>query len=380
MDRYTEREREHIDRARRFAKERLAPIARRLDEENRFPTELLDELREIGIFGARYPEELGGLGLSTAAGERMATEIAKASAGVGLTFHVHWMAIDAILRFGTEEQKDRWIPDLLSGKRLAAYTISEVAAGSDAASMQATAMKTEGGYLLRGTKYFSTNGTIADLYVLAFKTAPELGGKGISAFVVDRETEGMTLGPKLDKLGCRSSDTNSLIFKDAFVEEDRLLGKENGGFKVAMYGLVGGRLGMCSMGIGIAEAALAEACEYANKRIAFGKPLAALYSIQEKIAVMTMKLEAARLYAENVADRMDAGEDGAVPTSIAKLVVADCVNTVCYEALQIFGGHGYLKSAAVERYYRDGRLMDIGVGASEVLKMVVGGAVLRQYK
>lgn len=377
MNQYSTNEQEFIAKAKRFSDEKLRPIARELDEEDRFPTELLPEMAQAGFFGARYPQEFGGLGLSTPTAERMTTELARSSAGVALTIHVHWMAVDAILKFGTSEQKQRWLPDLLSGKRLAAYTISEVCAGSDAASMQASAAAVDGGYLLNGAKYFSTNGGIADLMVLAFKTAPEQGAKGISVFVVNRESEGLKVGPNLNKMGCRSSNTTSVILKDCFVSSEALLGKENGGFKVAMYGLIGGRLGMCSMGIGIAEACLAEATSYANQRNAFGKPIAALYSVQEMVAEMHVKLEAARLLVDDVARRIDTGADCSVETSTAKIFVAEMVTEVCHKSLQIFGGHGYMKSCNMERYSRDGRLMDIGVGTSEVLKMVVGGAVLR---
>ncbi|MPM47097.1 Acyl-CoA dehydrogenase [bioreactor metagenome] len=213
--------------------------------------------------------------------------------------------------------------------------------------------------------------------MLAFKTAPDQGSKGISVLVVEGGTPGLTVGPDLNKMGCRSSSTTSVALKDCLIPAENLLGKENGGFKVAMYGLVSGRLGMCSMGIGIAEACLEEAVDYANRRVAFGKPLAALYSVQAMAAEMHVKLEAARLMVNAVARRMDEGEDCALETSVAKLFVAETVDEVCFKAMQVFGGHGYLRNANVERYARDGRLMDIGVGASEVLKMVVGSAVLR---
>lgn len=376
MEQYTAEERALIASAEKFSEERLRPLARALDAENRFPTELLPDMAAAGFFGARYPREYGGMGLSTAAGERMATELAKGSAGVALTIHVHWMAADVILRFGTQAQKRRWLPDMLTGRRIAAYTISEVGAGSDAASMQATAAPCENGYQLNGVKYFSTNGGIADLFVLAFKTAPELGGKGISVFVVDRCAPGLEVGPALDKMGCRSSSTTSVMLKNCKVSPEALLGRENAGFKIAMYGLVSGRLGMCSMGIGIAEASLEEALAYANRRIAFGKPLAALYSIQEMTAQMYVKLTAARLLVQDTAESMDRGEDCGVKTSVAKLFVAESVEVICHMALQVFGGHGYIKSCSVERYARDGRLMEIGVGTSEVLSMVVGSAVL----
>lgn len=380
MEQYTQQEQLFLTGVANFSKEKLVPIARMLDQENRFPTELLVEMAVAGFWGAPYPKEYGGLGLSITCGQQMATELAKASAGVALTFHVHWMAVDVLLKYGTEEQKNRWLPDLLTGKKIAAYTISEVCAGSDAASMEATAIPCEGGYQLNGVKYFSTNGGIADLFVLALKTAPELGGKGISVFVVERDCPGLSLGPNLDKMGCRSSNTTSVIMKDCMVPADHLLGKENGGFKIAMNGLVGGRLGMCAMGIGIAEASLEEAAAYANERIAFGKPISALYSIQSMISDIYVKLEAARLLTYQVARQMDEGRECSLETSVAKLFVADVVEEATQKALQVFGGHGYVKSCAVERYARDGRLMSIGVGSSEVLKMVVGGSVLRSYQ
>lgn len=376
MERYTTDERVLIESARKFSEERLRPVAEKLDAENRFPTEYLPEMAAAGYFAARYPKQYGGLGLGTAASERMAAELAKGSAGVALAVHVHWMAADVILRFGTEEQKLRWLPDMMSGKRIAAYTISEAGAGSDVASMKASAAAFEDGYRLDGAKYFSTNGGIADLFVLAVKTAPELGGKGISVFVVDRNAPGLEVGPVLEKMGCRSSSTTSVILNHCRVPASALLGAENGGFKIAMYGLISGRLGMCSMGIGIAEACLEEALNYANRRIAFGKPLASLYSIQEMTAQMYVKLTAARLLVQDTAESMDRGEDCAVKTSVAKLFVAETVDEICHKALQVFGGHGYLKTNNVERYARDGRLMGIGVGASEVLKMAVGSAVL----
>jgi butyryl-CoA dehydrogenase len=308
----------------------------------------------------------------------MAAELAHGSAGVALTLHVHWMAANVILKFGDAEQKQKWLPDMARGKRLAAYTLSEASAGSDIGAIQAVAAAHEGGYKLDGVKYFATNGNIADLFVLAFKTDREKGAKGISLFVVDRATAGVRLGAPLDKMGCRSSDTATIILEDCIVPQNALLGNENGGFKIAMYGLVSGRVGMCSMGIGISEAALAEAISYANHRIAFGKPLAALYSVQEKIAEMETKLIAARLMTDDVAKRIDAGEDCSVASSISKIFVAEATNEICYNALQIFGGHGYVRNSVVERCARDGRLMDIGVGATEVLKMAVGTAVLRK--
>lgn len=362
-----------------FAQTRLAPIAAKLDEEGRFPVELLEEMAELGLFGLRYPKELGGGGFTATESYLAIAEIAGASAGVALLIEVHWMAVDALLKFGTEEQKARWIPQLLSGRRIAAYTISEGCAGSDAAGIATTAEKVEGGYRLNGAKYFSTNGGVADLYVIAAKTDPIAGGRGISVFVVEKGASGFAVSPNIQKMGCRSSEMTALSLKDCFVPEENRIGVENGGFKVAMYGLVGGRLGMAAMGLGIAGAAMECALAYANRRMAFGTPLAKLPSVQTMAAEMHVKVEAVRNLLLAVTEKLDAGEDVALDTSVVKVFAAEAVNEVCHKALQIHGGHGYVKGNPAERYYRDGRLMDIGVGATEVLKQVIGSTALKQY-
>ena len=369
-----------IKAAAEFAQAKIAPIAAELDEEGRAPTELFEEMARLGFFGMRYPKELGGKGLRATESYFAVSELAKASAGVALLVEVHWMAVDALLKFGSEEQKARWVPDLLSGKRIAAYTISEACAGSDAAGITTVAEKVEGGYRLNGAKYFSTNGGVADLYVIAAKTDPEAGGKGISVFVVDIDTPGFRISPNIQKLGCRSSEMTALSFKDCFVPAENLVGAENGGFKAAMYGLVGGRVGMVAMGLGIASAALDSAAAYANRRMAFGAALAKMPAVQSMVAEMHVKVETIRHMLLAVTEKMDRGEDVSLDSSTAKIAAAEAVNEVCHKALQIHGGHGYIKGNATERYYRDGRLMDIGVGASEVLKSVVGGSVLRSYK
>lgn len=362
-----------------FAQTRLAPLAARLDEEGRAPVELFEEMAELGLFGLRYPRELGGKGCTATEAYLAVAEIAKASAGVALLIEVHWMAVDALLKFGTEEQKARWIPELLSGRQIAAYTISEACAGSDAAGITTTAERVEGGYCLNGAKYFSTNGGVADLYVIAAKTDPTAGGRGISVFVVEKGAPGFVISPNIQKMGCRSSEMTALSLKDCFVPEENRIGAENGGFKVAMYGLVGGRLGMAAMGLGIAEAAMESSLAYANRRMAFGAPLAKLPAVQTMAAEMHVKVEAVRNLLLSVTAKQDAGEDYVLDTSVVKVFAAEAVNEVCHRALQIYGGHGYVKGNPAERYYRDGRLMDIGVGSTEVLKQVIGSTALKQY-
>ncbi|AIF49652.1 acyl-CoA dehydrogenase family protein [Pelosinus sp. UFO1] len=366
-----------VDQARLFCQNNLQPIARELDINSRFPTELLPIMVEAGFFGINYDVEYGGSGYDSITNHLVAKEIAKVSAGVALTFHVHWMAVDVLLKFGNEAQKQKYLPALLRGEKVAAYTVSEVQAGSDAAGIKATAANTEAGWLLNGAKFFCTNGGLADIYFVALKTDVEAGAKGISMFIVEKGTTGFEIGAPVEKMGCRSSYTTALTFNNCVVPQDNIIGDINAGFKIAMYGLVGGRLGMASMGLGIAEAALESAAKYANRRVAFGKPLNALFAVQEMLADMYVKLEAANLLVWETAKKRDSGKDYALETSVAKLFVTEVVNEVCHKALQIFGGHGYMKYNDVERYARDARLLDIGVGASEVLKMVVGTAVAK---
>ena len=271
------------------------------------------------------------------------------------------------------------MPDLVSGKKISAYVISEVEAGSDVASMKTVADKDGDDYVINGSKYFCTNGEIADLYVLAAKTDKEICAKGVSVFVIEKGAIRMTISKPIEKMGCRISSTTAVHFKDCKVPASSMLSAENGGFKVAVFGLISGRLGMASMGRGIAEACLIESSNYANMRVAFGKPISSMYSIQEMIADMHIKIEVVKYTFEAVANKRDSGVDYFLDTSVIKAFTAEVVNEVFHNAVQIFGGHGYVKGNPVERYVRDGRLIDIDVGTSEVLKMVIGSTVLRNF-
>ncbi len=366
-----------ITKAKEFCRTRLEPIAKKLDEEGRFPDELLGEMGRAGFFGIEYPVEYGGGGFDALTAYRVVEELGKTSAGVALTVHVHWMVADIILKFGSDAQKKKYLPSILKGEKIGAFCVSEFQAGSDAAAITASATRTDNGWLFNGPKWFCTNGGLADIYVIGFKTDPAAGAKGISMFIVEKGIPGFDIGDSQEKMGCRSSVTTGLKFKDCALSDDSLIGNVNDGFKIAMYALVAGRLGMAAMGLGIAEAALGTAAKYANKRTAFGKPLTALFAIQEMLADMYVKVEASRLLVYEAANKRSSGKDHSLDGSIAKLLVAETVNETCHKALQVFGGHGYMKYNDIERYARDGRLLDIGVGASEVLKMVVGGTVAK---
>lgn len=366
-----------LDAVQDFCKHKLGPLAQKLDEEGRFPSELQKEMGEIGLFGAEYPVEWGGKGLDGLTSYQAIEELGKYSGGIALTVHVQWMATDILIKFGTEEQKKKYLPAMLTGEKIAAFCVSEFRAGSDAAGIAAEAKKTEAGWIASGSKWFCTNGQIADIYFVGFKTDPTADAKGISIFIIDKDTKGFTIGASEGKLGCRSSITTGLSFDQCLLKEESLLGKENEGFKIAMHALTAGRLGMAAMGLGIAEAALDLSAKYANQRSAFGKPLSALYSIQEMLANMYTKIEASKALVYQAATRRSEGKDYSLEGSIAKLMVAETVNEACHQGLQIFGGHGYMKYYDIERIARDGRLLDIGVGASEVLKMIVGSSVAK---
>jgi len=368
---------EWVETARRFTDQQLSPLAEQLDRENRFPDELLENMIDLKFFGMHYPVEYGGSALDSVTAYEVLREIAQGSAGVALTLAVHWMACDALLKFGTESQKQKYLVPMLKGEKLASFIISEPQAGSDAGAIITEAQPEGTSWLVNGIKYFCTNGELATLYFVAVKTNAEAGPKGISMMIIEKGTAGFEVGPPAEKMGCRSSVTTSLILKNCRVKAANVLGTVNNGFKVAMYGLVGGRLGMAVMGLGISEAAFAQGVKYAKQRQAFGKPLSKLYAIQEKVADMVVKLHTLRLLIKDTACKRDSGDDYAAESSIAKIYAAEVSNHVCCQSLQIYGGHGYMKHNFMERYVRDARLMDIGVGASEVLKMVLGAGSLQ---
>jgi butyryl-CoA dehydrogenase len=335
-------------------------------------------MKEKGFFKTHYPEQYGGYGMDYKTSFNVLREIAKGSAGVSLLYVVHFMATDVLLKYGTEAQKEKYLKDLVEGNKIAAYSISEPTAGSDAAGIKTVAEKVDKGWKLNGSKYFVTNGSVADLYFVACKTSLDKGARGISLFIIEKETEGVDVTYYADKMGFRSSATTNLVLKDCIVPDENLLGEVDKGFKIALDGLVGGRLGMAAIGVGIGEAALEEAIKFANKREAFGKTIANLYSIQEKIAHMYIKLEASRELLRKACEVRNEGMDYSMEASVAKVFAAKSVNEICYEAIQIMGGHGYIKNNRVERYYRDGRLIDIGVGTSEVVGMVIGSTLLNK--
>lgn len=367
-----------LNRAKVFTREYIMPISSEVDKNNRCPIELIEPMALEGFFKIQYPKKYGGYGLDCKTAFDLVCEISKGSPGIGLLYVVHWMATDVLMKYGSEVQKEKYLHDLVTGNKIAAYSISEPSAGSDAASIETIAKKVESGWIINGSKYFVTNGEIADIYIVACKTSPEKGAKGISLFIIEKDTEGLSITYHADKMGFRSSSTSNLVLNDCFVADEELIGEEGKGFKFALDGLVGGRLGMVAIGIGIGEIALNEAIKFSNNRKAFGNKINSLYAIQAKIADMYIKLEGAKGLYSKTCEKRACGHDYSIESSVAKVATAKSVNEICYEAIQIMGGHGYIKNNRVERYYRDGRLLDIGVGTSEVLKMVIGSTILKR--
>ncbi|BCV24532.1 MAG TPA: acyl-CoA dehydrogenase [Firmicutes bacterium] len=363
---------------REFAEKELAPRDAAMDRANELPLDIVQKLVDAGLFGVYFPEEYGGAGADSVSAVIVMEELAKGSASIALTLDAHWLAVDPILHFGTPEQKKRFLPDLVSGNKLAAFALTEPAAGSDAAGIQSRAVKDGASWVLNGTKAFITNAGPAEVYVAAVKTDPEKGARGISTFIVEKGTPGFTIGKKEDKMGCRGSATAELGFSDCRIPAENLLGEENNGFRVAMSTLDFGRTCVAAMGAGLAGAALKVAAKYAQERQAFGQPIARFQAIQFMIADMAIGIEAARLLAYEAAWRRDAGLPYSKQAAMAKVLAADVAMKTCRDAIQVLGGYGYTRDYPPERYLRDAKLLEIGEGTSEILRMVIGTSTIKE--
>lgn len=364
--------------AREFAEKRLYPKAEEFDEEGSFPPELLAELGELGYLGFNTPEEYGGMGLSTTAFCGVLEEICAASAGFGITLSVHnSLCCEIINKFGTEDTKKKYLPDMAAGEKIGAYCLTEPNAGTDVSSIATSAEDKGDHYILNGTKTFVTNGGLASVLIVFVRTDPEGGHKGLSCVVVDADSDGITVGKPEKKCGMKASDTRELNFDDVRAPKENLLGAPGEGFKMAVSILNSGRIGVSFQAIGIAQAALNEAIKYSKERQQFGKPIAAFQAIQFKIAEMATKLDAARLLGYRAAWLKDQGKNCAREASMSKLFASQMANFVVNEAVQIHGGYGYMKEYAVERYFRDARVTEIYEGSTEAQKMVISRDLLR---
>lgn len=363
---------------REFAQTEVEPIAAELDRDHRFPSELLPKLAELNLMGMPYPEKEGGAGADYVSYVIAIEELSRACASTGIIVSAHTsLATWPVYRFGTEAQKERYLRDMASGLRLGAFALTEPAAGTDAGAGTATATLNADGYTLNGTKMFITNAPYAEVYIVFAKTDPERGTRGLSAFIVEKDTPGFSVGEAEHKLGIRGSSTPPIYFADCRIPREALLGAEGDGFKIAMQTLDGGRIGVSAQALGIAQAALDASVAYAKERVQFGKPIAALQAIQWMIADMATAVDAARLLVYRAASCVDNGRPYSTEGAMAKLFASEAATRVADRAIQIHGGYGYTESYPVERNYRDAKITELYEGTSEAQRMVISRSYLR---
>lgn len=361
------------DMVHRWAQERVRPIAARVDRENVFPADLWREMGELGLLGITVPEEYGGTGMGYLAHTIAVEEIARASASVSLSYGAHSnLCVNQLKLNGSEEQKRKYLPKLCSGEHVGALAMSEEGAGSDVVGMKLRADKRNGYYVLNGSKYWITNGPDADVLVVYTKTDPEAGSKGMTAFIVEKGTRGFTQGPHFDKLGMRGSNTGELIFEDAEIPFENVLGAEGKGVRVLMSGLDYERLVLSGIGTGIMAAALDEVMPYVRERKQFGQPIGNFQLMQGKIADMYVALNTARAYVYEVARACDSGKVTRQDAAGAVLYASEQAMVQAHQAVQALGGAGFLNDSTVSRLFRDAKLMEIGAGTSEIRRMLIG--------
>ena len=358
---------------RRFAADRIQPIAAEIDEKDRFPRELWPEMGELGLHGITVEEEFGGLGLGYLEHVIAQEEVARASASVGLSYGAHSnLCINQIRRWGNEDQKRKYLPKLISGEHVGSLAMSEAGAGSDVVGMKLRADKVQGGYVLNGTKFWITNAPDADTLVVYAKTAPGEGSRGITTFLIEKDMPGFSIGQKLDKMGMRGSPTAELVFNDCEVPDENVMGPVNGGVGVLMSGLDYERTVLAGIQLGIMQACLDSVLPYVRERKQFGKPIGSFQLIQAKVADMYVALNSARAYVYQVAKACDSGRTTRFDAAGAILYASENAVRVANEAVQALGGAGYTKDWPVERYYRDSKLLDIGAGTNEIRRMLIG--------
>ena len=357
---------------RAFAEEEVKPIAFQLDQENAFPDEAVKKLGELGLMGIPYPKEYGGAGLDVLSYAIAVEELSRVDGGTGVILSAHVsLGSWPIFAYGTEEQKQKYLVPLAKGEKIGAFGLTEPNAGSDAGGTETTAVLKGDHYVLNGGKIFITNAPKADTYVVFAVTTPDIGTRGISAFIVEKGWKGFSFGDHYDKMGIRSSSTAELIFDNVMVPKENLLGKEGKGFKIAMKTLDGGRIGIASQALGLGEGAVEEAINYTKERVQFGRRLSQFQNTQFQLADMHTRMQAAQFLVYSAAMKKQNGEPYSMDAAMAKLFAAEAASDVTRRAVQLFGGYGYTREYPVERMMRDAKITEIYEGTSEVQRMVI---------
>jgi isovaleryl-CoA dehydrogenase len=358
----------------RFSTDKIAPLAAKIDADDWFPRdELWPAMGELGLHGLTVDEEDGGLGLGYLEHVVAVEEVSRASASIGLSYGAHSnLCVNQIRRWANPEQKAKYLPKLISGEHVGSLAMSEAGAGSDVVSMKLKADQVQGGYVLNGTKFWITNAPYADTLVVYAKSAADAGSRGITAFLIEKDDEGFSIGQKIEKVGMRGSPTAELVFDDCFIPEDRIMGPLHGGVGVLMSGLDYERVVLAGLQLGVMQACLDVVLPYVRERKQFGKAIGSFQLMQAKIADMYVALNSARSYVYNVAKACDAGQTTRFDAAGAILLASESAVKVAGEAIQALGGAGYTKDWPVERYWRDAKLLDIGAGTNEIRRMLIG--------
>ena len=379
MDFHLSKEQEMVRKMyREFAETEVKPLAEEIDEEERFPMETVEKMAKLGMMGIYFPKEYGGAGGDVLSYAMCVEELAKVCGTTAVIVSAHTSLCCApIFEHGTEEQKKKYLPDLCSGKKIGAFGLTEPGAGTDASGQQTTAVLEGDHYVLNGSKCFITNGNVADTFVVFAMTDKKLGNHGISAFIVEKSFPGFSVGKHEKKMGIRGSSTCELIFEDCVIPADRMLGKQGKGFALAMKTLDGGRIGIASQALGLAEGAIQETIAYTKERVQFGRPIAKQQNTQFELADMYARTEAAKYLVYSAAMKKQNHEPYTVDAAMAKLVAAETASDVTRRCVQLFGGYGYTRDYPVERMMRDAKITEIYEGTSEVQRMVISGAILK---
>lgn len=366
------------DMVRKFAKDKIEPVASENERNHLYPADIIAEAGELGLMGVAYPTEYGGSGMDAISYMLTVEEVSRYCASTGVIISAHSSLVcDPIYRFGTEEQKQKYLPDLLSGKKIGSFSLTEANAGSDSGATQTTAKLVDGNWVLNGSKIFATNGKEADVFVLIASTNPGAKTKGVTAFIVEAGTPGYSIGKIEKKLGIKSSSTAEIILENVVIPQENMLGELNQGFKVAMVTLDGGRLGIASQALGIAKAAIEDAIKYSKERHQFDQPISNFQAIQWMIADMWVRYEQSWLLTWRASKMKNEKLNYSRESAMAKLSASETAVFCANKALQIHGGYGYTEDFNVERYYRDAKITELYEGTSEIQRLVIARSLLK---